>query len=80
MSEMSKVYCNNCCYMETRGGNVGGNVGHFCKQHHSVHETSISISFPRRECRDVNGNNDCGKYREKATWRKFWSSLWISGQ
>lgn len=73
-NSMRDVYCGNCIHMETRSGDIGGDVGYFCKTYHYEHKTSIGLSFPMKQCRDVNGNNDCKGYREKTKWWKIWRS------
>ncbi len=74
---MTEIYCNSCVYLEVRDGDVGGGVGYFCKTYHTEHKTSISLSFPLKECSDVNKDNDCKAYRRKPKWYiklKFWRS------
>lgn len=60
-----EVYCEKCVY---RVSYPAG--GDYCKKYHSKHQTPIRLTFPKRECLEVNRNNNCKAYCEKVSWYK----------
>lgn len=65
-----KIYCEDCKHIQVRDGDVGGNVGYFCKTSIYGFSNAVSKGFSMRECYSVNKNNNCKGYTRK--WWKRW--------
>jgi hypothetical protein len=68
---MEKVYCINCKhYREILHPTESFIIGRKCAVRWEGITTPIEVETWRKNCKDVNKNNDCQDYKRK--WYKLW--------
>ena len=64
---MKKVYCNHCKYKRTTSFSSSFSCFDYCMISFSPPDNSGLMAY--LECKDVNKNNDCKKFKRRRWWQ-----------